>query len=84
MTVDPSHLSAEYVDARNQFTANCSDQRRSIADLYAGWQRMRLAGARCTVDPTEGVAFSDVVEAVLACLTSGSPLVWPTPKAKGR
>ena len=82
MTVDPSHLTAEYTDARNQFAANCSDQRRSIDALFHEWQRMRLAGARCTTDPTSGVAFADVVEAVLACRITGTALVWPTAKGK--
>jgi hypothetical protein len=82
MTTDPSPLSAEYTDARNQFTANSSDQRRGIDDLFAGWQRIKFAAVRCSVDPTEGVAFSDVVEAVLTARISGSPLVWPTAKGK--
>jgi|GEM_PF-3997706 len=82
MTVDPSHLTAEYVDARNQFTANSSDQRQSIDATFAGWQRIKFAAARCTVDPTEGVTFGDIVEAVLACRITDTALVWPTGKAK--
>jgi|BarGraNGADG00212_1021973.scaffolds.fasta_scaffold62002_2 hypothetical protein len=75
-------LSEEFKATRNAFTVHASDVRHGVETLFHEWYQMKVAGARCTVDPTSGVTFSDVVEAVIACRVSGSPLVWPTGKGK--
>jgi len=82
MTIAANHLTEEYVSARNALVVDASNPRRGIDALFAGWFRMRNAGARCTVDPLAGVTFSDVLEAVTDARVTGTPFVLPTGKGK--
>jgi hypothetical protein len=82
MPEDRSQLSEEFLSARNALTVHSGDVRHGPESLFGEWFRMRTAGARCTVDPTAGVSFSDVIEAVITCRLTGQPIVWPAPKAK--
>ena len=77
-------LSEEFKATRNAFTVHASDVRHGPETLFHEWYQMHVAGARCTVDPTSGVTFSDVIEAVITARCTGTPFVLPTPKAKGR
>ena len=81
MTTDPTHLSEEYRAALSAFGVHAQDVRHGPESLYPGWYRMRVAGARCTTDPTAGVAFGDAVEAAIACRLANTPFVMPTARA---
>ena len=81
-TTDTTHLSEEYVSARNAFGVHAADVRHGPDTLFREWYRMRDAGSRCGTDPTSGVTFSDIVEAVITARISGTPFVLPTGKGK--
>jgi hypothetical protein len=84
-TAAPSAVeNPELTDARRSFSIQVAEPRVGVEHLFPLWQRWRLASARFdTVDPLEGVTFSDVVEAVLVCRIHGTALVLPA-KGKGK
>ena len=80
MTIDPSHLSAEYRADLSAFTVHAENPRTTIDMLLVDWLRMRTSSARCTTDPLEGVTFADAIEGVITSRCTGTPLVLPDSK----